>query len=230
MPDYRKLFDPLIKNVEGHKEDVYSDTKGKATVGTGLNLDDGTIQGLMKVRGIEPAEVKSGTRRLASDELSDIHNSYLNDRERLVKDRLTPELFDGLKPNEKAAIMSMGYQSLNNLGPNLTGAIASGDKIAAIREMILNTNKDQDPGILSRRLQEAEMYGGPLDFSSAFKVMSPEEKKKILEILEKTQNEHTRQELSAKYRPYLDSVQKSEFLKLNKLLNSKIAGTDNGQK
>lgn len=215
MSEYRKYFDPLIKSVEGHSDDVYADSKGNSTVGTGLNLEDGTVQGLMKIRGYDPEEVKSGRRQIASADLDGIHNSYLDDRERLVKGRMGPDLYETLQPHEKAAMMSMGYQSLNNLGPSLTGAIAGNDKIAALREMILNTNKDKDPGILRRRMQEAELYGGPLDFSSAFKVMSPDEKKQLMSIIEKTQNEHTRQELVEKYGPYLNDIPaKQQFSKL----------------
>lgn len=215
MSDYRQYFDPLIKSVEGHSDDVYADQKGNATVGTGLNLEDGTVQGLMKMRGYDVDEVKSGKRNIASEDLDSIHNSYLDDRERLVKGRMGNDLYETLQPHEKAAMMSMGYQSLNNLGPTLTGAIAGNDKIAAIREMVLNTNKDKDPGILRRRMQEAELYGGPLDFSSAFKVMSPEEKQQLTSIIEKTKNEHTRQELMDKYGPYLnDAPAKQAFSKL----------------
>lgn len=213
--DYRQYFDPLIKDVEGHSNDVYSDSKGKSTVGTGLNLDDGTVQGLMKMRGYDPAEVKAGTRNIASEDLSGIHDAYINDREKLVSGKMGPDLYNTLQPHEKAAMMSMGYQSLNNLGPALTGAISGNDKIAAIREMVLNTNKDQDPGVLSRRMKEAELYGGPLDFASAFKVMSPEEKQKLSKIIEKTQNENTRKELQDKYGPYLNTgPEPQQFLKL----------------
>lgn len=220
MSDYRKYFDPLIKSVEGHSGDVYSDSKGHSTVGTGLNMDDSTVQGLMRIRGYDPDEVKAGTRSIASEDLDSIHNSYLDDREKLVKAKMGP-LYDTLQPHEKAAVMSMGYQSLNNLGPSLTGAMAGNDKIAAMREMILNTNKDKNPGILSRRLQEAELYGGPLDFSSTFKVMSPEEKKQLSEILNKTENENTRKELMDKYGSYLnDAPEKQQFLKLNKLIKT----------
>lgn len=221
MGEYRKFFDPLIKSVEGHSDDVYADQKGNATVGTGLNLEDGTVQGLMKMHGYDPEEVKSGKRQIASDDLNSIHNSYLDDRERLVKGKMGPDLYETLQPHEKAAMMSMGYQSLNNLGPTLTGAIASGDKLAAMREMILNTNKDKDPGVLRRRMEEAQLYGGPLDFTSTFKVMSPEEKKQLTSIIEKTQNENTRQELMDKYGSYLnDAPEKQQFTKLF----SKIAG------
>lgn len=214
MGDHRQLFTNLIKDVEGHREDVYSDSKGNPTIGTGMNLNDPDIQGLLQVSNIDPEEVKSGRRKLASEELSDLHNKYMDKREQLIKSKFGPDLYETLKPNEKAAILSLGYQSLNNLGPKLTGYIANNDPLNAAKEMLLNTNKDRDPGILSRRLKEAEMYAGPLDFSSTFKIMTPEEKSSLKNIMENTSNENTRQELLKKYSPYIGDIQSQNFQRL----------------
>lgn len=220
--DYRKYFDPLIKAVEGNRAEAYDDNKGNPTVGTGLNLDDSDVQGLMKIRGIDPEQVKSGQRKLASEELDDVHNAYIGKREGLVRDRLGGDLYDQLQPHEKAAVMSMGYQSLNNIGPNLTNAIANGDKISALREMILNTNKDKDPGILSRRLQEAETYGGPLDFNSVFKTMSPVEITELQRQINKLKNENVKQEMLKRYGSYLNQPAPVKLDKLQQILNPKI--------
>lgn len=217
MGDYKKYLDPLLEKVEGYSEDPYKDSKGIHTVGKGLNLEDADVQGLMNLRGINPEEVKSGSRQLASDELGDIHNAYLDKREGLVRSKMG-DLYDTLQPNEKAAIMSMGYQSLNNLGPSLSGHLAGGDKIGAMREMILNTNKDQTPGILNRRLEEAQLYGGPVDFSSTFKTMSPEEKQQLMKIADKIKNEHVKEEFMRNYGSYLQNAPAPEqFPKLQKL-------------
>lgn len=223
MPEFKKLFNNLIKSVEGHKEDPYMDSKGNPTIGTGLNLNDQDVQNLMSARGINPEEVKTGQRKLASEELDDIHNTYVSGREKLVRDKIGGDVYDQLKANQKAALNSMGYQSLNNIGPNLTGYVASDDPIGAIREMILNTNKDGDAGILKRRLEEAEMYGGPLDFASSFKTMTPEEKAMVRDTLNKIQNEHSRTEVMNKYGSYLnDGSQPQQFNKLQQLLKTKI--------
>jgi GH24 family phage-related lysozyme (muramidase) len=222
MPDSRNIFNDFIKKVEGHSDEVYADSKGVPTVGTGLNLDDETVQGLMNLRGINPEEVKSGQRKLATEEMDDIHNQYMDKRTGLVRSQVGEDLYDTLKPNEKAALMSMGYQSLNNLGPNLKGHIASDDKIGAMREMILNTNKDQDPGILNRRMQEAELFGGPLDFSSAFKTMSPEEKRQLMDTFNKLKNENVKAEALKKYGSYLNDAPPAQFNKLQDLLKTKM--------
>lgn len=217
MPESRNLFNNFIKKVEGYKEEPYDDIMGNPTIGTGLNLNDSEVQGLMQIRGIDPEHVKSGQRKMANDELGDIHKQYVDKRERLVRDKVGGDVYDTLKPNERAALMSMGYQSLNNIGPNLSGHIASGDPIGAMREILLNTNKEQNPGILKRRFEEAELYGGPLDFTSVFKTMTPEEKKMLLDTFGKLENDNVKQEVIGKYGSYLGTPQPSQFNKLKKL-------------
>ncbi len=217
MSEYKNLLNPLLQEVEGHSADVYNDSKGIPTAGAGFNLDDLENQGIMKMHGIDPAEVKSGKRSIASDESDLIKNSILSRKEELVRNKMGSDFFDLLPDHKKAAVMSMGYQSLNNLGPNLQQKMAEGDEIGALREMILNTNADSDPGILKRRLKEAELYGGPIDFAGAFKTMTPEEKQNLSKIIDKVQNEHTKKELLDKYGSYLGS--KQEPLKVFKLAN-----------
>lgn len=231
MSEYRKFFDPLIKNVEGSSDSSYTDSNGNPTVGQGLNLNDPTVQGLVAMHGYDPEDVKAGNRSIASEDLNSIQNSYLNGREKLVANKIGPDLYNTLAPNEKAAVMSMGYQSLNNLGPALTGHLASGDKPNAIKEMILNTNADNDPGILSRRMQEAQTYSpDPVTFSSAFKIMSLEEKQKLNDIINSAQNENVRQDLQTKYGPYINQeYSKPDFSRLNKLFNLTGSKQDDGQ-
>lgn len=217
MSDYKSLLNPLLQQVEGHSDDSYTDSKGIPTAGYGFNLDDEENQGIMKMHGVDANEVKSGKRAIATDESQAIQDSILNRKEELVRGRMGSDFFDTLTPNKKAALMSMGYQSLNNIGPNLRGRMAEGDEIGALREMILNTNADKDPGILSRRLKEAELYGGPIDFSGAFKTMNNQEKQQLIDIINKTQNENTKKELLDKYGSYLGA--KQEPLKVFKLAN-----------
>lgn len=218
MGDYKKYFNPLIKDVEGYREDVYKDINDIPTIGTGMNLKDPEVRGLMELRDINPDEVISGTRKLTGDELDDIHNKYVDKRERLVRSQVGPDLYETLSPTEKAAAMSLGYQSLNNLGSKLVGRIAEGDKIGALREIILNTNEQKSPGILTRRLKEAELYGGPLDFSLAFKAMSEAEKAELLNQLNQIDNPHTRQEMINKYSAYIGENKPAPFNQIKKLL------------
>jgi GH24 family phage-related lysozyme (muramidase) len=221
--DYSQYLNPLLKQTEGQSTDVYQDHNGNPTVGTGLNLGDTDVQNLMKLRNIDPDEIKSGQRKLATDEADDIQNAYMGKREQLVRGKMGSDLFDTLAPHEKAAIMSMGYQSLNNLGPNLTGHIANDDKIGAMREMILNTNKENNPGILQRRLKEAELYGGPLDFTSTFKTFTPDEQDKVKDMINSVKNENVKKEMMDKYGSYLGQISPVQFKKLEQMLNAKEA-------
>lgn len=219
MSDSRKLFNDFITKVEGFKNEPYEDSYGTPTIGPGMSLKDDDIRGLMSVHGYDPDEVIQQKRSISSDVLNDIHNRYVDKREPLIQGKVGKDLYDQLKPNQRAALMSMGYQSLNNIGPNLTGYIASDDPVGAIREIVLNTNKKDSPGILKRRFEEAELYGGPLDFSAAFKTMTPEEKKQLMDGLSKIENENTRQEVLAKYRPYLQDTKPVQFNKLQKMID-----------
>lgn len=219
MSDYKNLLNPLLHEVEGSRSETYLDHKGIPTAGHGFNLNDEENQGIMRLHGIDPEEVKAGRRSLASEESDKIRDAILNRKERLVKAKVGDEYFDQLTPNKKATLMSLGYQSLNNLGPNLRQRMADGDDIGAMRELILNTNADEDPGILKRRLKEAELYGGPVDFSQTFQTMNSAEKEKLRNIIAKVQNEHTKKELMDKYGSYLGAgVDPVQFPKLNRLL------------
>lgn len=214
MPEYKKLFKPLIEAVEGRTNKVHRDINSVPTAGVGFNLQDADIQGIMGANNIDHNEVAAGNRDLSDPEIDAIQDSYMDKREPLVRNQIGGDMYDLLQPHEKAAVMSMGYQSLNNLGPSLKGYLSSGDKIGALREVMLNTNKQKDPGILVRRLKEAELMGGPLDFSSTFKTMSDQEKKDMLEMLNQIKNENTRQEVLEKYAPYLQGPPSNRFSKL----------------
>lgn len=221
MSDYKSLLSPFLADVEGNSSTAYNDSKGVPTAGYGFNLDDKENHGIMQMHGIDPNEVKMGTRKIASEEADRIKSSILDRKEALVRDRMGSDLFETLNPNKKAALVSLGYQSLNNIGPNLQEMIAKEDDPLALKELILNTNADSDPGILSRRMKEAQLYNpDPVTFSSAFKLMDNEEKSKLVKIINKTKNENTKKELMDKYGQYLGMT--SEPLKFNKL--SKLMG------
>lgn len=222
MSDYKNLLKPFLKDVEGYEEEPYLDSKGNPTIGAGLNLKDPEVRGLFELRDYNPDEIIDRKRLPSSEILDEVKDSYLDRRQDLVKSKVGPDLYEMLPANKKAALMSLGYQSLNNIGPSLTGHLASDDTIGAIREMMLRTNKDQDPGTMVRRLKEAELYGGPVDFSSTFKTLTPEERKSVLDTLDRIENPHTKAQVLEKYKAYLDSNNNPKFNKLNKLLTPEI--------
>lgn len=218
MSDYKNLLKPFLRDVEGYREEPYLDSAGNPTIGAGLNLKDPDVRGLFQLRDYNPDEIIEKKRLPPPEIIDEVKDSYLNRREDLVRNKIGSDLYETLPANKKAALMSLGYQSLNNLGPSLTGHLASDDSINAIREMVLKTNKAQDPGTLVRRLKEAELYGGPVDFSSSFKTFSPDERKQVLDMLDKIENPHTKAEVLEKYKNYLQENNSPKFNKLNKLL------------
>lgn len=222
MSDYKSLLKPLLKDVEGYEEETYLDSKGNPTIGSGLNLNDPDVRGLFQLRDYDPDQIIKKERMPPSEVLDEVKDSYLDRRQNLVKSKIGSDLYETLPANKKAALMSMGYQSLNNLGPSLTGHLASDDTIGAMREMILKTNPEKDPGTLVRRLKEAELYGGPLEFTSTFKTLAPEERKQLLDTLDKIENPHTKAEMIEKYKAYLQDAPVSKFNKINKLLAPEI--------
>jgi GH24 family phage-related lysozyme (muramidase) len=221
MSEYKKILKPFLREIEGFESEPYQDSKGNPTIGAGLNLNDPEVRGLMQLRNIDPDQVIQREMLPTEDDLDQIKDSYLDRRETLVKDKLGPA-YDTLPEHKKAAIMSLGYQSLNNIGPSLTGYVSEDDNIGAIKEMILQTNKDKDPGTLIRRLREAELYGGPVDFSSSFKVMNNEEKNQLMELIGNIKNEHTKKQMLEKYSPYLNENKPKLFNKINKLLTPEL--------
>lgn len=215
MSDYKELLNPLLQDVEGSSSDAYQDHNGNPTVGSGFNLNDQENQAILKTHGIDPEAVKSGQRSLSPDESQQIQDAILARKERLVRGKVGSDLFDTLTPEKKATLMSLGYQSLNNIGPHLQGYVANDDDIGALRELILKTNKEQDPGILARRMKEAQLYGGKENFQNVFMTLSPEEKQMLAGIINKTQNENTRKQLVDSYGQQLGM--KSRPLNLQKL-------------
>lgn len=210
---YYDQFSRLIEDVEGRKHGVYNDTKGIPTVGIGYNLNDQQIRGVMDLNNINADEIISGSRNLTDEEIDNIKAGYHKVREPLISNRVGSDLFDTLTPNQKAAVASMGYQSLNNIGPNLRSRLADNDTIGAMREIILNTNKDKDPGILSRRLKEASVFGGD-EFPLTFQTFNDAEKKEVLDMINSIGNENTKAEIMKQYQQYLVPSRRKRFQNL----------------
>lgn len=201
-PKLNQKFVDLITEVEGNREDVYLDSMGNPTAGVGFNLQDPDMRSSMFSEGVDPDEVAGGTRSLQPEEISRIKQTYYTKREPLVKNAVGSDLYDLQDDNKRAALMSLGYQSLNNIGPNLRSYISQDDDIGAIREIILNTNKHKDPGTLVRRLKEAQVYN-PEKFASAFQTFNDQEKKFVLDLLNQIKNEHTKKAVLEQYGNYL---------------------------
>lgn len=221
------MFDPLIKDVEGYSNSVIDDGKGNPTVGNGINLNDEGNRALLSLHGYDPEKITAGEQDIDPDTINNIHNSIVRNKESQVRNKIGSDLFDTMKPHEQAAVMSLGYNSMDLLGPQMTEKLASGDRSAAAKEMILNSNKNNEPGVLRRRLKEAELYADPVGFAQTMKTLSPEERQQVTDIINNLQNDQLKQEMIQKYGSYLtpSRAPASNFTKLNKLLDiPKVAG------
>ena len=194
----RDYLNPLLEQSEGFSETPYQDQRGFTTVGHGFNLDAEDTANLMRLKGIDVDGIKANTSTLSREQADDVRNSLLDKKEEMLKHRINPDMYDMLSENKKAALMSLMYNSPGLIGPNLIQSVSGDDDINAAREIMLNSNKKKDPGILHRRIKEAEMYSGD-NFGNVIKTLTPDEKKQMLDIINKTQNENTKLEILNTY-------------------------------
>lgn len=194
---------PIIHKVEGFRSDPYVDNRGNVTIGTGANLQNKDNQGMLSTMGYDPNKIISGEQKIAPEDLYHLDTIIQNKSFDDTKKAVGSDIMDALQKNKQEALHSLGHQSVNNIGPKLKSYLANDDQLNAINEIMANTNVKNDPGIQLRRLQEAMHFGGPLDFSSATKILTQEQKDRILNNLNSIQNEPTKNEALRTYGPYL---------------------------
>lgn len=196
----------FLNELEGFSSGSYFDSRGIATVGHGLNLDDANVRNKLILRGYDPELIRSRQQAISEEDSRAIKNEILDIKENEIrgvyKDNHYPsDSFNDLKPHQKAALLSVGYNSINPIKNNINNII-KGDDIGVIQGLLKGS---KDPGILKRRLREAELYSGdPVTFSGAFKAMQPDERKSHLDMLNKIENEHERKKVLEKYQSYLE--------------------------
>lgn len=202
MDNIKKRLIPSLKEQEGYRESVYSDTEGIPTIGSGVNLKDEENRGYLSMYGKDPAKLESGEDTI-DEELNDrLLNNIVDRKLELSRNKLSPELWDTLNEDQQTVIGGLGYQSLNNIGPNLTNAIMNNDIPSSVYEIVANTNKSQSPGIQYRRLKQGQDFAGE-SFWDILSSFDRDTRNKILENLNKIENEHTRKEALENYSPYL---------------------------
>jgi len=153
---YARLLKSILESKEGRSETVYPDEKGNPTVGVGTNLN--SPEGLRDLEraGMSPERVLAGES--VPTEIQDAAmNSAIKRKEAMLQDKLPNAQ---LKENERAAIMSLMYNSPALVGPRLTEMLNKGDKESAAKEILLNSNKNKSPGLASRRIEESAMFRG----------------------------------------------------------------------
>jgi GH24 family phage-related lysozyme (muramidase) len=198
MEDYRNLLKPLLDEHEGFTDEVITDSNNNPTVGNGINLNDKNNHGILSIHGIDPTSLMNGGK-ISKEQGDAVRDTIINQKEKLIRDRIGNDLFDKLTNNEKASIASLGYNSLNLLGPKLREHLASGDKLMAAKEMLLNSNKDKSLGVLRRRTDEARTFLGDEEFSKLQQLLDDNEKSGLNEVINSSPNENVRKQYLEKY-------------------------------
>lgn len=196
--NYKSQLKPFLKELEGFSKDVYKDSRGFDTVGYGFNLDAPETAGYLAANGYDANKIRE---QGMSEEDADRIKDFIIDKEEEKLRKRIPESFDTLSENEKAAVMSLHYNSPKLIGPSLQGYLASGDKLNAAKEIATRSNKNKELGVAFRRLKEAEMFNSNL--GDVFKIMSPEEKYELQQIINNSDNENVKRDITERYGSFL---------------------------
>lgn len=196
----KDLAKRLLTEVEGESSEVYQDSKNIPTVGKGISLRSAASQDVLKSLGYNPEKVKRGQKSVKAKDLAKAEDMILSQKEKLL-DNMQSSSFPDAKLNDaqRAALLSLAYNSPKLIGSNLRESLNKGDEIEAMKEIALRSNKDKMPGVTYRRLREAEMFGGPLGFQQMIDSMSEEEKNLINNSLRDAQDPQRKQMFLDKY-------------------------------
>lgn len=222
MDNRNKIVDKLLKShlddVEGYSSTTYKDQKGIPTVGAGISLRSPSSKKAFEEMGVDPNvdEMDKFTLDEAQQNIFDQKRELLGN----IKQKYFPE--KQLNEAQEASLLSLTYNSPELIGPNLRQYLNEGKDLDVMREIVLGSNKEKSPGLLVRRLKEAELYGGPLDFQNLLKVLSPEEKANIYNMLQKLEDPQHKQKVLERYQQfapdYKAPMEPVKFMNLNKLI------------
>lgn len=187
MP-YQNELKKFLKEQEGFSDTSYLDHKGNETIGYGANLDSPGTKTIMAAAGIDKVDTPEAATRLME--------AQVKEKERLIKSRI-PQ-FDTLPAEQKAAAMSLMYNSPKLVGPRLSKLINQGNAEEAAKEILLRSNKDQMGGVTKRRMEEAAMFtGGKLP------TITPEEQDLLENQIKSIENPHEREKVFLRLRQLL---------------------------
>lgn len=167
----QKRYD-FISGEESVRRYAYDDATGKqitdstrkrglTTIGIGFNMDrPDARQVVAKALGLDGEAFDAlyrGQRALSDVEVRKLADYTMNEAERIIANK-----FKGvdLTANERIALVSLAFNSPALIGPKLTAAIQSGDKRAALNEILYNSNRKGLAGLAARRYREAAMLAG----------------------------------------------------------------------
>ena len=214
MDEARALLYPFLEDVEDTHLQVYRDTKNNPTIGTGFNLDaPGAEEHLTPLKLSK--EKLMGGHVITPEEARRLMDQKVHENEKLFSS-MQKNYFPTTKlnPAQQAALLSMMYNNPSLIGPQMREHLNQNDTPAVIKEIMLRSNKAKDPGILKRRIQEAELYGGPVDFNTTIKSMDPEELAEIKSIMSSMTNQNELTRLQEKY-PFLKEERQPAGLPVN---------------
>lgn len=150
---------------EQEEFNVYKDTGGKRTIGHGFNLDaPGQYELMKKTLGLSPEEAKdiyTGQGSISKEQAEKLFNISANKAERELEKKVGPAL-SKLNPNQRAALVSMMYNSPKLIGPKILNALKSGnyDEVARLIGVTSDWQAEQHPGLPIRRRNEADLFSG----------------------------------------------------------------------
>lgn len=195
----------FTKKYEGYSSKVYNDTEGNPTIGEGINLNSPGARQRIEQSGLDYDRVLAGEQEL-TPELSDLmHNDIRGEKQDLIKYRQKTN-FPNFKPDagKMNALESLTMNNANLLGPNLEASLNANDTQGTIKEILLNSNKDSNPGLQKRRIGESEEFAGP-EFENIVDNLSDKEKYEIRDIIMSIKNINERNRVLEQY-PFLNKI------------------------
>lgn len=226
MPeDTRDFLKELLDKHEGNRPDVYLDGNNNPTIGRGLNLNSPVVKTYFQGNGLDPAAIASGQTKPTPQDLEGAYN-YVVGAKNKEFDNIQKNALGGvqLDPSKEAALKSLYFNSPALIGPNLRTAVAQGDDNAATKEILLGSNKDQSPGVLKRRLDEAKYYAQD-KFPDVISSMSPDELGKMQGIMAQMPDSADKRQLLNE-NPFLKPTYQSQPM-FNSIRQTMAGNTEN---
>ncbi len=147
--DYKTKTLELLKKHEGFAPSVYNDSNGNPTVGYGFNLNAPDTKYLLESEGYTKDRLdKEGITQEVADKIK----STIFDKEEQKLKESFGDFYDQIPENKKVVLNSLFYNSPQLVGPRVRQYLADGDDLALAKEVALYSNKNNELGVLKRRV------------------------------------------------------------------------------
>jgi GH24 family phage-related lysozyme (muramidase) len=146
--------------------DVYKDSKGLRTIGHGYNIDaPGQFDKMKKILGLSDEEadaIVSGEMSISKEQADKLFNFSAKKAERQLDEKLQSIGGVQLTSDQRAALVSMIYNSPKLIGPKILEALKSGnyEEVARLISITSDFQKRKHPGLPIRRRKEAALFSG----------------------------------------------------------------------